>query len=170
MLYKLHPCRSIRKQIWLCHKNGRQYSVIIWTNLVVLEYPLLYTKFQSHRPIGSKEGDFLRFLPYMGLEAMLVMWPRIFEHIFIPTSHGGSIWNLASNGLVFFFWEKKFDNVESEWPWTKVNEWPWPWVDINHHVLIYLTIYTNFQLFLGNLQLKHFPIRKKRSKFDLVLK
>ena len=41
-----HPCRSIRKQIWPCHKNHQgQPSVIIWTNLVVLEYPMLYTKF-----------------------------------------------------------------------------------------------------------------------------
>ena len=27
---------------------------------------MLYAKFQGHRPLGS-EGDFLRFLPYMGL-------------------------------------------------------------------------------------------------------
>ena len=36
--------------------------------------------------------------------AILVMWPGTFEQIFIPTSQGGSIWNLASNSLVFF-WE-----------------------------------------------------------------
>ena len=38
----------------------------------------------------------------MGLEASLVVWPGTFEQIIIPTSHGGSIWKLASNGLVFF--------------------------------------------------------------------
>ena len=49
-----HPCRSIMKQIWPCHKNGQgQPSVIIWTNLVVLEYPMLYTKFQGRRPLSS---------------------------------------------------------------------------------------------------------------------
>ena len=98
-----HPCRSIRKQIWPCHKNGHgQPSVIIWTNLVVLEYLMLYTKFQGHQSLGSEEGDLWQFLPYMGLEASLVMWPGTFEQIFIPTSHGGSIWNLASNYQVFF--------------------------------------------------------------------
>ena len=40
-----HPCRSIRKQIWPCHKNGQgQPSVIFLTNLVVLEYCLLVPK------------------------------------------------------------------------------------------------------------------------------
>ena len=34
---------------------------------------MLYTKFQGHRSIGSGEEDFLRFLPYMGMAAMLVM-------------------------------------------------------------------------------------------------
>ena len=30
---------ALGNKFWLSHKNGRQYSVIIWTNLVVLEYP-----------------------------------------------------------------------------------------------------------------------------------
>ena len=37
------------------------------TTLVVLEYPMLYTKFQGHRPLGSKEEDFLSFSPYMDM-------------------------------------------------------------------------------------------------------
>ena len=57
-----------------------QPRVIIWRILVVLSYTMMYTKFQSHRSIGSGEEDFLRFLPYMGMAAMLVMWPRPFEH------------------------------------------------------------------------------------------
>ena len=43
----------------------------------------------------------------MGLDAILVMWPGTFEQIFILASRGGSIWNLASNGLVLFE-ENKF--------------------------------------------------------------
>ena len=31
---------------------------------------MLYTKFQGHRPFGSGEEDFLRFLPYMGMAAI----------------------------------------------------------------------------------------------------
>ena len=34
---------------------------------------MLHTKVQDHWSIGSGEEDFLRFLPYMGMAAMLVM-------------------------------------------------------------------------------------------------
>ena len=34
---------------------------------------MLHTKFQGHQPFGSGEDDFLRFLPYMGMVAILVM-------------------------------------------------------------------------------------------------
>ena len=36
-------------------------------------YTMLHTKFQGHPSIGSGEEDFLRFLPYMDMAAMLVM-------------------------------------------------------------------------------------------------
>ena len=45
---------------------------------------MLHTKFQGHLPIASGEEDFLRFLPYIGMVAMLVMWPNPFVYIFIP--------------------------------------------------------------------------------------
>ena len=51
---------------------------LIWTTLVVLTYMMLHIKFQGHGYIGSREEDFLRFLPYMGMAAMLVMWPYSF--------------------------------------------------------------------------------------------
>ena len=38
------------------------------------------TKFQGHRLFGSGQEDFLRFLPYMGMVAILVMWPGPFRH------------------------------------------------------------------------------------------
>ena len=81
--------------------------------LVVLEYPMLYTKFQGHRPIDSEEEDFWSFSPNMGM----VMWPGPFEQIFIPHIP----WRLTSIGIAVSE-QKKFENVESEWPWTKVNE------------------------------------------------
>ena len=59
-----------------------QLKVIIWTTLVVLPYKMLHTMFQGHWSIGSGEEDFLTFLPYMGITAMLVMWPRSFEQRF----------------------------------------------------------------------------------------
>ena len=36
----------------------------------------------------------------MGMMAILAMWPGPVEQIFIPPSHGGFIWNLASIGLM----------------------------------------------------------------------
>ena len=34
---------------------------------------MIHAKFQNHRTSGSGEEDFLRFLPYMGMVAILVM-------------------------------------------------------------------------------------------------
>ena len=89
----MFPYKSIRDQIWSCHKIGQgQPSFIIWANVVVLKHPMKHTKFQDHQPFGSREEDFLRFLPYMGLAAM---WPVPLEQTFVPPSHRSSIWNLT---------------------------------------------------------------------------
>ena len=104
--WKIHcftffPYKSIKNQIWRCRKIGQgQLRAIIWANLVVLEHPMLHTKFQGHWPFGSREEDFLRFLPYMGMAAILVMWPGTFEQTFIPPSHRSSIWNKTWPGPV----------------------------------------------------------------------
>ena len=50
-----------------------QPRVIIYINYVELESPMLQAKFQDHSTSGSGEEDFLRFLPYMGMAAILVM-------------------------------------------------------------------------------------------------
>ena len=34
---------------------------------------MIHAKFHDHRTSGSGEEDFLRFLPYMGMAAILVM-------------------------------------------------------------------------------------------------
>ena len=34
---------------------------------------MIHAKFQDHRTSGSGEEDFLRFLPYMSMAAILVM-------------------------------------------------------------------------------------------------
>ena len=60
----------------------------------------MHTKIQGHRPFGSGEEDFLKFLPYMGKVAILVMWPGPFEQTFVPPSHRSSIWNLTLIGPV----------------------------------------------------------------------
>ena len=53
---------------------------------------------QGHCPFGSGEEDLLRFLPYMGVATIFIMWPGPFEQNFVPPSHGGSIWNLTLIG------------------------------------------------------------------------
>ena len=74
------PYKSLCDQIWPWHKIGQgQPSVIILIILVVLSYTILHTKFQGHQSIGSGEEDFLRFLPYMGMAAMLVKRTNSFE-------------------------------------------------------------------------------------------
>ena len=52
-----------------------QPNVIIYINFVELESPMLDAKFQDHRTLGTRDKDFLRFLPcnYMGMAAILVM-------------------------------------------------------------------------------------------------
>ena len=119
------PYKNIRDQIWPCCKISQgQPRVIIWTNLVVLEHPILHTKFQGHRPFCSGEEDFLRFLPHMGMAAILVMWPEPFEQTFVPLSQVGSLWNLASIGPVVSE-EKMFENVDIHTP-THTYGWQRP--------------------------------------------
>ena len=88
-----------------------QPRVIIWTTLVALPYTMLHTKFQGHWSIGSGEEDFWRFLPYMGMAAILVMWPAPFEQFFVPPTPGGYIWNLVTIGPVVLE-EKSFEIVD----------------------------------------------------------
>ena len=45
---------------------------------------MLHTKVQGHWPFGSGEEDFEGFLPYMGVAAILGMWPRCPEQTFVP--------------------------------------------------------------------------------------
>ena len=62
-------------QIWHCIKMGQgQLRVIIYINFVEFEYIMPHAKFYEHRTIKSVGEDFLRFLPYMGMAIILVMW------------------------------------------------------------------------------------------------
>ena len=72
-------------QTWTYRKIGQGQPRVIWTNMIVLEHPMLHTKFQGHQPFGSGE-DVLSLLPYMGMAAILVMWPGPFEQNFTPLS------------------------------------------------------------------------------------
>ena len=49
----------------------------------------------------------------MGMVTILVLWPKLFEKTYVPTSQGHSIWNLASVGQVVIA-ENQFKNIEAE--------------------------------------------------------
>ena len=51
-----------------CHPR-----IMIYTNFVELHCLMLHDKFQNHRPFGSGEEDFLRFLLFIALADILVM-------------------------------------------------------------------------------------------------
>ena len=59
---KREAVRSPKSQVFNSRRENHMYA-----------YTMLHTKFQGHWSIGSGEEDFLRFLPYMGMGAMLVM-------------------------------------------------------------------------------------------------
>ena len=75
---RFFPYKYIRNQIWPCHKVGQgQARFIICANLVGPTSTKLHTKYQGHWPFGSKK-IFKKFSSYMGLAAILVMWPEQF--------------------------------------------------------------------------------------------
>ena len=54
-------------------------------------YPILHTKFQGHRSVGSEKEDFFKFSPFVGKGGMLVMSPKPFEKLVFPEGLGGCI-------------------------------------------------------------------------------
>ena len=105
--------RSIRDQIWPCHKIGQgQSRIIIWINLVVIKYLMLHTKFQGHRPFGSREEDFLKVFTIYGHSSNLGHVTWTIWTVFRSPSHGGSTWNLASIGPMVSE-DKMFENVDT---------------------------------------------------------
>ena len=68
--------------------------------------PVLHTKVIG--PLVPEKKIFEGFLPYMGMAATLVMWPRCPKQTFVPPTHGGSTWNLALIGQAVL--EKIFEN------------------------------------------------------------
>ena len=68
----------------------RQPTIIIWTNLVDLESPMLYTKIQPQSFLGSGKEDFKCFT----MATILINEPWPFEQIFNPPLTESSTWNL----------------------------------------------------------------------------
>ena len=158
-----HPCRS--KFDHIIRNVQGQPSVIIWTNLVVLAYPMLIPSSKVISILVLK----VIFEGFYG--------PGTFGRIFILISHGGFIWNLASNGLVFlFFFRKRSLKMLklSDLGQRSVND---PDLDCQEssctHLFDYMFTYihlTGFNSFLEIYSLSIFLYKKKGTKFDLAVK
>ena len=62
-----------------CRKKVKgQRTTILLANLVDLPSPMIRANIQPQSILGYGEEDFLRFLPYMGMVAILVDGPRPF--------------------------------------------------------------------------------------------
>ena len=87
------------------------------------------TKSQGNRPLGSEEGDFLRFFPNMSLKAILVMWPRTFEQISIPNIPWKRHMKFDFINLVFF-WGRE---VWKCWIWVILDKGKWMTLTLGCH-------------------------------------
>ena len=67
-------------------------SIIIWTNVVDFEFPILYIKIQAQSFLSSWEEDFKSVLPYMGMAVILFNGAKPFEQIVNIFLTEGPIW------------------------------------------------------------------------------
>ena len=85
--------------MWPCRKIGQgQPRLIIWTNYDGPKAPMRQSNDKVNGPLVLEKKIFEGLLPYMGMVAILVMWPTPCEQTFVPPSHWGFIWNLALIG------------------------------------------------------------------------
>ena len=117
--WKIHcftffPYKSIRDQIWLPYNRSKSTQGHHLNQLGSTQVPNAAYQLSKSSAFWFQRRRLFKFFTIYGQTAILVMWPGPFEQTFVPPSHGGSIWNLASNGQAVSK-EKKFENVESEW-------------------------------------------------------
>ena len=89
-------------QIWPSRQNVKGHSrTVSWTNLVGLEYPILYKKIELHSFLGYGEDIQMFqmfFSPYMGMVAISFNGVEPFEQVIIIPSTEGPMWNLVKIG------------------------------------------------------------------------
>ena len=101
--FAFFPYNNLSDQSWPCRKIDQgQPRVIIKINFLKPEYPMVQTKFQGHRPFISWEEDFQKFLPYMGLVAILITWTRSLNKLSFPhpTAALHLIWFQSAQPLI----------------------------------------------------------------------
>ena len=123
MHFHFFTYKCLWDQIWYSPKIGQGHPrVTIYAIYDGLTSQMLHTKFHANRPSGSVEEDFWRvFTIYMGMVAILVMWPGPYMQTFVPPSHGGSTWNMTSIGPMVPE-EKTFENINT---WHTDRQQPW---------------------------------------------
>ena len=105
------PYKSLSDQILRWHKTGQgQPRIIIWTILVELHTQCYIQSFKAIHSFLLEKKIFSAFYHLRPVVAMLVMWPRSFEQLFIPESPGGCIQNLVTICPVVS--EKTFEIVD----------------------------------------------------------
>ena len=67
-------------------RGGHHLNILWWAGVTNATYQVSWRIGPPVRETKIFEG----FLPYMGVAAMLVMWPRCREQTFLPPSQGGS--------------------------------------------------------------------------------
>ena len=84
VIWSFQQFSHTKKPTWpRCKKVKRQCTTLILATLVDLPSPMICAKIQPQGILGSGE-DFLRFLPYMGMTAILVYGLRPFYIHAIP--------------------------------------------------------------------------------------
>ena len=66
------PYKCMGKQIWRGKKVKRQHRTIILAILADVLSPIICAKIRAQDLFGFGEEDFKRFLPYMGIAAILI--------------------------------------------------------------------------------------------------
>ena len=94
--------QQLGEKKWQCGKKVKDHPrIIIWTNLVDHASPILYTKILPQSFLGSREGGFEVFLPYMDMAAILFNSAKPFDQIVSTTSREALMWNLLKVGMQF---------------------------------------------------------------------
>ena len=75
---------------------------------------MLHSNFQSHQPFGFRDEHFVRCLTFMGLTAILIIWPGPLNKLLFPSPMAAPHEICLQSAMQLVSKEKKFENVESE--------------------------------------------------------
>ena len=154
-----HPCKSIRENLtdinWSRPTQAHHVNKLGSTGVP----DAVYHVSRSSAFLVSKKVIFEVFFSYMDLEPILAMWPRTFEHIFIPNIPWTLHIKFGFNSLVFLRKRSLKMLHLNDRGQRSMNEY-------NH----FLTICTNFQIkgFSSFAEIYSLSIFRHKSKMDQI--